>query len=354
MTITKLTDIQYINILIVCIALLIAGILFHAVTYKIVLFLANKFSKSERLDLIKKFKQPTKFLIFLIVPYIIPHLFELKDTELVFIHGLGNIMLIVGIAWLFIQTASYGKGLMLSRYDIDTADNLEARKVYTQFSIIQRIVNFTIIVVAISLILMSFDSIRKLGLSLLASAGIAGLILGLAAQKLLATVLSGLQIAITQPIRLEDVVIVENEWGWIEEITLTYVVVRIWDKRRLIVPTTYFIEKPFQNWTRNTAEILGTVFIYTDYSVSVDSLRKELTKILSTDTNWDGKVNVVQVTNTNEKSVEIRALVSAKDSPTAWDLRVNVREKLLEYLQKNYPESLPKTRIKVEEGNGFN
>jgi small-conductance mechanosensitive channel len=141
---------------------------------------------------------------------------------------------------------------------------------------------------------------------------------------------------------------VEGEWGWIEEITLTYVVIRIWDKRRLVVPTTYFIEKPFQNWTRVSSDILGTVFIYTDYTVPFDGLREELTRILKSDENWDGNVNVLQVTNATEKTVEIRALMSAVDSPTAWNLRVNVREKLIDFLQKNYPESLPKSRLLLD------
>ena len=186
-----------------------------------------------------------------------------------------------------------------------------------------------------------------MGVSLFASAGVAGIILGFAAQKLIGNVLAGFQIAISQPIRIDDLVIVEKEWGWIEEINLTYVVVRIWDKRRLILPTTYFIDKPFQNWTRVSADILGTVFIYTDYTVPVDKLREELSRILKTDKNWDGKVNVLQVTDSTEQTMEIRALMSALDSPSAWDLRVNVREKLISYLQKNYPESLPKSRIEM-------
>jgi len=152
---------------------------------------------------------------------------------------------------------------------------------------------------------------------------------------------------LTQPIRIEDVVIVENGWGWIEEITLTYVVVRIWDKRRLIVPTTYFIENPFQNWTRVSADILGTVFIYTDYQVPVAELRKEFTRILEESDLWDGKVNVTQVTNATEKSIEIRALMSTVDSPTGWDLRVLVREKLISFLQENYPQSLPRMRVEM-------
>ncbi|MGY8915385.1 MAG: mechanosensitive ion channel family protein, partial [Flavobacteriales bacterium] len=153
---------------------------------------------------------------------------------------------------------------------------------------------------------------------------------------------------ITQPIKIDDVVIVEGEWGRIEEITLTYVVIAIWDKRRLIVPTPYFIEKPFQNWTKSSSDIMGTVFIHTDYHVPFDKLREELTRILESSELWDGKVNVLQVTDAKEKSIEIRALMSASDSPTAWDLRVLVREKLITFLQENYPESLPHTRLYIK------
>ena len=204
-----------------------------------------------------------------------------------------------------------------------------------------------IIVVALSLILMSFESIRRIGVSLIASAGVAGIIIGFAAQKAIGTILAGIQIALSQPIRLDDVVIVENEWGRIEEINLTYVVVAIWDKRRLVLPTTYFIEKPFQNWTRNTSEILGTVFIYADYTLPVDAVRKELDRILDGNSLWDGEVKVVQVTDTTERTVEVRVLVSAKDSSTAWDLRVEVRERLLSFLQQRYPECLPKARLEM-------
>jgi len=201
----------------------------------------------------------------------------------------------------------------------------------------------------VAVTLMLFESVRKIGLSLFASAGIAGIILGLAAQKVIGTILAGLQIAISQPIRLDDVLVVEGEWGWVEEISLTFVVVRIWDKRRLILPTTYFIEKPFQNWTRNNSDILGTVFIYTDYNVPFDKLRDELTRLLNSTNLWDGKANVLQVTDAKENYVEIRALMSASSSPKAWDLRVFVREKLITYIQTNYPESFPKTRVQVKD-----
>jgi small-conductance mechanosensitive channel len=296
----------------------------------------------------RRLKVPSLFLFIVIALKISSWLLGPNEEATRYINHTLNILLIFTMAWLMMRFVGFGKALILNQYDFDSKDNLDARRVYTQFKIIERIINFLIVILAIALALMTFDSIRKLGISLLASAGLAGIIIGFAAQKLLATILAGLQIALTQPIRLDDVVIIENEWGWIEEITLTYIVVRIWDKRRLIVPTTYFMDRPFQNWTRTSADILGTVYIYVDYTVPIDAVRKELTKIVEKDSNWDGKVNVLQVTNASEKTMELRALVSASDSPSAWDLRVNVREKLIEFLQKTHPESLPKTRITLD------
>lgn len=264
----------------------------------------------------------------------------------------GSIFLILSIAWASIAVLRTSKKVILSKLDVNQEDNLKQRKFLTQFNIMESIIYFLIVLIAIGSALMLFEEVRQLGISLFASAGVAGIIIGLAAQKLIATVLAGIQIAITQPIRLDDVVIVENEWGRIEEITLTYVVVKIWDQRRLVVPSTYFFEKPFQNWTRTSAEILGTVFLYTDYHVSFDALREELTRLLESTPLWDKRVNVLQVTDAKEYGVEIRALVSAKDSPTAWDLRVFIREKLIEFIQKNYPESLPRTRVVFEKGEG--
>jgi small-conductance mechanosensitive channel len=202
--------------------------------------------------------------------------------------------------------------------------------------------------IAIAAILLNFDSVRNIGAGLLTSAGVAGIIIGFAAQKTIANLLAGFQIAFTQPIRYDDVVIVEGEWGKIEEITLTYVVVRIWDLRRLIVPINYFIEKPFQNWTRSSAEILGTVFIYVDYNIPVDKIRNKLTQILESHELWDKKVNALQVTNTDNKVMELRALMSAKDASDAFDLRCMVREQLVHFVQENYPDSLPKIRAELE------
>lgn len=264
---------------------------------------------------------------------------------------IGDIVLIISIAWLLISSLRTMKRMFLEKFNTDKENNLRSRKFHTQFNILESVFVVMIIVIAIGAILMLFEEVRKFGISLFASAGVAGIIIGFAAQKFIGAVIAGLQIAITQPIRLDDVVIIEGEWGRIEEITLTYVVVKIWDLRRLVVPSTYFFEKPFQNWTRTSADILGTVFIYTDYHVSFDAMREELTRVLESTPLWDKKVNVLQVTDAKPNGVEVRALMSAKDSPTAWDLRVHVREKLIEFLQKNYPESLPKTRILVQ-GDG--
>ena len=274
--------------------------------------------------------------------------FVSEESSLV-IDKIGEILLIISIAWLLIASLRTIKRMLLDNFDTTQENNLRSRKFHTQFNILESVFVVMIVIIAIGAVLMLFEEVRKFGISLFASAGVAGIIIGFAAQKFIGAVIAGLQIAITQPIRLDDVVVIEGEWGRIEEITLTYVVVKIWDLRRLVVPSTYFFEKPFQNWTRTSADILGTVFIYTDYHVSFDAMREELTRVLEGTPLWDKKVNVLQVTDAKQNGVEVRALMSAKDSPTAWDLRVYVREKLIEFLQKNYPESLPKTRVLVQD-----
>lgn len=262
---------------------------------------------------------------------------------------ISSLLFIIGITWSLIVILKIAKKRYLSRYDLKGENNLRARKLYTQFNVLERIIIFLIILLSIGFSLMLFDGVRQIGVSVFASAGIAGIIIGFAAQKALGTILAGLQIAISQPIRLDDVLVVEGEWGWVEEITLTFVVVRIWDKRRLVLPTTYFIEKPFQNWTRTTSELMGTVFIYTDYNIPFEALREELTRLLEKNPLWDKKVNVLQVTDSKENYIEIRALMSTRNSSDAWDLRVYVREHLITFIRENYPDSLPKTRIKVDD-----
>jgi small-conductance mechanosensitive channel len=259
-----------------------------------------------------------------------------------------SLALVGTIGVILIQFVNAMSELMLRRYRLDEADNRVARGVYTQVTVLKKIAIAVIALFAIASALMVFQPVRQLGTAMLASAGVAGIVIGFAAQKSLATLLAGFQIAMTQPIRIDDVVIVEGEWGRIEEITLTYVVVRIWDLRRLVLPITYFIEKPFQNWTRTSADILGTVFLYVDYDVPVDALRQELTRILESSPLWDRKVNVLQVTEAKERTVELRALASSANASDAWDLRCEVREKLVAFIQKNYPGSLPRVRALVE------
>lgn len=257
-------------------------------------------------------------------------------------------LLLIGVmGYLLYQAVEAAAELIVLRHRTDTSDNLQARAIQTQVMVLKKVVVSIIAVFAIASMLMVFESARQFGANILASAGIAGIVVGLAAQRSIATLLAGFQIALTQPIRMDDVVIVENEWGRIEEITLTYVVVRIWDLRRLIVPITYFIEKPFQNWTRTSADLLATVFLHADYTVPLDELRAELTRLLHASKRWDGKVNVLQVTDSKERTLEIRALASAANGPLAWDLRCEVREGLVTFLQKNYPDSLPRLRAEM-------
>ena len=274
-----------------------------------------------------------------------------NETYIGLLQQLRSLMLIFSFTWFVIIAITIAKNQILKGFDVTSRDNLRARKFYTQFNILERIAIFVVILFSIGISLLTFDGIKEIGVSLLTSAGIAGIILGLSAQKVIGAILAGIQIAIAQPIRIDDVVIVEGEWGRVEEIKLTYVVINIWDKRRLVLPSTYFIETPFQNWTRNSSDILGTVFIYTDYKFPIDELRKEFTRLLNSTDLWDRKVNVIQVTNVTEKTMEMRALMSASDSPTAWDLRVYIREHLVKFIQENYPESLPQSRVVIKENH---
>ncbi len=285
--------------------------------------------------------------ISLLVPFMLET--ELNTIENAFL-DLFQITLIFIISWVIIRLMHLFRVYITRKHRIDVDNNLKARKIHTQYALLERILRVLIIFFAIASALMTFEPIQQIGISLFASAGVASLIIGFSAQKILASIIAGIQLAITQPIRVDDVVIVNGEWGWIEEINLTYVVVKVWDRRRLVVPTTYFIDNIFQNWTRKSSFILGTVFLYTDYTIPIDEIRRELDRLLQETELWDNKVKVVQVTDATEKTMEIRVLVSAEDSPTAWELRVYLREHLIKFIQENYPESLPKTRVEFPEG----
>jgi len=250
---------------------------------------------------------------------------------------------------LLIGVVSATASFVRSTHDLDNSDNLEARRVHTQVDVLERTADVLLVIVGIAFALMTFPGARALGTGLLASAGVVGLAVGLAARPLLENMIAGVQLALTQPIRVDDVVIVHGEWGRIEEITTTYVVVRIWDERRLVVPVSTFIQQPFENWTRTSADILGTVFLWADYTVPVEEARGALVEIVRAHPLWDGRVCNVQVVDTTEQAVKLRALISASDSGRAWDLRVHVRERWLAWLQENHPESLPRARVVVSD-----
>lgn len=261
-------------------------------------------------------------------------------------HGI-EIVLIGLAAWLLLRTLNAYGDVLAARHPTNVADNLHARKIATQFKVLRRIAAIIIGAFALGVMLITFPEVRALGTTVFASAGAAGIVLGLAARPVLTNLLAGIQIAFAQPIRLEDSVVVENEWGWIEEINATYVVIRIWDLRRLILPISYFIEKPFVNWTRTSAQLLGTAFIYADYTVPIQAVRDELGRILKEDPLFDGFAWSLDVTNLTEHVVEMRAMVSARNAGDTVNLRRHVREKLVTFLQQKYPECLPRTRVEV-------
>ncbi len=266
-------------------------------------------------------------------------------TVLIHIAGLG---LIAACAWLTVLFIAVISDMISGRYRIDVADNLVARRIRTQFQMLQRLAITLVVVVAVSIALMTFPSIKHIGMSILASAGLASLVVGMAMKGTLSNLIAGVQIAFAQPFRVEDAVVIDGEWGWIEEIGMMYVVVRIWDLRRLVVPLSYFLDNSFQNWTRNSADLLAHCFFYTDYTVPVDELRAELRRVCESTPLWNKKVCVLQVTDALQNVLQLRALMDARNSSEAWDLRCYVREKLVDFLQKNHHGSLPRYRADLE------
>jgi len=256
-----------------------------------------------------------------------------------------SLLVIATVAWFLFQCVQVLEKVLLSKYDIKAADNLQARKVYTQVHVIGKTLYVIIAIFAAASMLMLFENVRRFGTSILASAGVLGIVVGFAAQRTIANLFAGFQLALAQPIRMDDVVIVEGEWGRIEEFTLTYIVVRIWDERRLVVPLSHFIEKPFQNWTRVSAELMGSVIVWVDYSFPVTAMRPAIKAIVESCKDWDRRLWNLQVTDANERAIQLRVLATASDSSKAWDLRCEIREKLIAFIQQSYPHALPKFRI---------
>jgi small-conductance mechanosensitive channel len=265
-----------------------------------------------------------------------------------FIYHAALLVMIATVGWFCIRLFDGWRDTLESQHRIDVADNLRARRVITQVTILRRIALALVLIACGSAMLMTFPEVRAVGATLFASAGVAGLLLGFAARPVFTNILAGLQVALTEPIRIDDVVVVEGQWGWIEEIRATYVVVRVWDQRRLVMPLTYFIETPFENWTRRTADLLATVTLYVDYAAPVEELRDYFHKVIGDSDLWDGKTWAFQVTDAGPQTLQLRALMSVANSNHSWDLRCLVREKLIDYLQRNHPGCLPKTRVMLQ------
>ncbi len=295
---------------------------------------------------------PFRLLVSLIGLAILVHYLSFSPNTLELLNHALLVIAIIGTAWLLLRSLVVLEQFILQYYAAKAHDNEASRKIATHVSLARKILNALLVLLAMAGVLMTFDTLRQVGLSILASAGIVSVMIGLAAQKSLTTLVSGIQIAITQPISIGDEVVVENEKGKIEEITLTYVVVQLWDQRRMIVPISWFIERPFQNWSRTSPELLGTVFLYIDYAIPPEMLRHELERIVASTPLWDKRVAKMQVTNSTDKSVELRALVSAENSVALWDLRCLVREELIAFLRRKYPELLPKVTMDVDQSAG--
>jgi small-conductance mechanosensitive channel len=275
------------------------------------------------------------------------------SDQLAWIHGARHftlLLLIGSVTWLGTRVVAAASRLVMLANPADVVDNLHARRIQTQTRVLGRTMVLLLIIFGLASALMTFPSVRQIGAGLLASAGLAGLVVGFAAKPLLGNILAGLQIALTQPIRLDDVVIVEGEYGRVEEITGSYVVARLWDERRQIVPLQWFIENPFQNWTRSSAQLLGTAILWVDYATPLEPLRAEMRRLCEADANWDRRVCILQVTEASERSIQLRGLVSAADSGSLWNLRCAVREGLIRYIVQNCPDSLPRLRAEVATG----
>lgn len=263
------------------------------------------------------------------------------------VRHLTAIGLIVTIAWAIGAAVSGIEHAVSIARPFHGQDDFGARRLQTQIHMLARVAHVLVVLVAGALVLTTFPVARNLGASLLASAGLAGIVAGFAARPVLGNLIAGLQIGFSQPIRLGDVVIVQNEWGIVEEITGAFVVVRIWDERRLVVPLQWWIENPFQNWTRSSTQLLGTVFLWVDYGMPIEPLRTELRRICAEAPEWDGRVAVLQVTDATERAVQVRALVSAPDAGQAWELRCTVRERLIAFIRRDYPAYLPRARAEL-------
>jgi len=329
------------NILVVTLSIAV-GLIIKTIVHRLFIFYTKRSDYYLFKSVTKNLQAPAAILIPLLTLNGALPLIDIDDHPV--LSKIMELALISGFAFLIVRIVVVFEDLIYFRNDITVADNLKARKIRTQIKFVSRMLIVIVVVMAVAAMLLSFENLRKVGTGLLAGVGVGSIIIGFAAQSTLSNLLAGFQIAFTQPIRIDDIVVVEGEWGRIEDITLTYVVVKIWDERRLVLPINYFIQKPFQNWTRVNSDLLGTVFLYLDYTAPIEKIRQRFMSLLRDDKRWDRKVSSIQVTDCKERVIEVRALMSARNSGEAFDLRCYVREKLIEFIQQEYPWSLPKTR----------
>jgi len=327
-----------------------AAIVVHAVLHAIARQAVPR-SRTFLRRLIERTRRPARLalVIFFVAAALPASSFDAATTTTI-----GRVLLvafIVLVGWSAATAINLIADFYLRRFSLESEDNLLARKHFTQVRILERATETLVFVITVAGVLMTFDAVRTYGVSLFASAGVAGILAGLAARPMLSNLIAGIQIAISQPIRLDDRVLVEGEFGTVEEISSTYVVIRLWDLRRMIVPLSYFIEKPFQNWTRDTSKLIGAVFFYVDYTVPVARVREKLSEIVVESKLWDRDLVKLQVTEVKESTVELRAIMGARTAGDAFDLRCEVRERLIAYLQAEYPEALPRTRTEVVDGS---
>jgi len=338
--------------LLISAGILAAAIVVAAIVRQIAFLLLRRLTRRKGSvlgqSLVNHGRGPSHWILPLLAILIVLPGLPLPRMLLAALEHITGIGLIAAIAWLAILLIEVTADVLTSRYRIDVADNLEARRIQTQFQMVHRVSVVLVTVIAVAVALMTFPAIKHIGVSLLASAGVVSLIVGMAMKDTFANLIAGVQIAFAQPFRLGDAVVIDSEWGWIEEIGMMYVVVRIWDLRRLVLPLSYFLTNAFQNWTRTSADLLGHCFIYADYTVPVEPLRAELRRICESSPLWNKQVCVLQVSDLFQTNMQLRALMDARNSSDAWDLRCLVREKLIDFIQKNYPGSLPRYRGQME------
>ncbi|MCF0064958.1 mechanosensitive ion channel family protein [Dyadobacter chenwenxiniae] len=324
---------------------LIIGLIISAIVINIIKITAAK----KEWQAIRAIRENLTSVLYFFIPLVLVtatlKTYSLTHKDYYWTFTISKVALIVVTTWLMTRIVIIIEKVLIDQLDFSTPDNNQARRLFTKIKFVKRIVIILIIIIGISILLLSFESVRQYGVGILTSAGIFSVIIGFAAQKSLANLMAGIQIAFTQPIKIDDVVIVEGEWGRIEEINLTYVVVNIWDLRRIVLPITYFIETPFQNWTRNDSALIGTAFFQLNYLTPVPKLREKLKEILDATPLWDGKSWALQVTDTQGQLMVVRALMSARNSSQTFDLRCLVREKMIEFISQEYPEALPSHRI---------